>query len=90
MGQNLAGGSELERLGAALSAQGYEPRVEHDVLLLANCPFDSIAKQHTELICGLNRSFVEGVADGLGCAGVEECLEPEAGLCCVKGRLAEG
>jgi len=84
-----AGGSELERLGEALSTQGYEPRVEHDVLLLANCPFDALVKQHRDLICGVNRSFVQGVADGLGCAGVEACVEPEAGLCCVKCRPAE-
>lgn len=75
----------LSRLGAVLATQGYEPRVEDDVLVLANCPFDALAKEHTELVCGLNRSFVQGVADGLGC-DVEACLEPEDGMCCVKGR----
>lgn len=69
-----------------LAEHGFEPRVEDDVVLLANCPFDALAKAHTELVCGLNRSFVQGVADGVGCA-VTACLEPEPGLCCVKGRL---
>lgn len=79
-------GDELERLGEALATQGYEPRTEDGTLLLANCPFDALAREHTALVCGLNKSFVQGVADGLGCTGVEASLEPEPGHCCVKGR----
>jgi hypothetical protein len=37
-------------------------------------------------VCTLNRSYIQGVADGLGCAGVAARLEPEEGLCCVKAR----
>ena len=70
-----------------LSAHGFEPRLDGDTVLLANCPFDTLAKSHTALVCGLNQSFVQGVADGLGC-DVTACLEPEHGMCCVKGRLA--
>ena len=70
-----------------LAEQGFEPRVTDDVVLLANCPFDALAKSHTALVCGLNRSFVQGVADGVGC-DVTACLEPEPGLCCVKGRVS--
>ena len=33
--------------------------------VLANCPFDPLAADHTELVCGLNLAFVQGVADGL-------------------------
>lgn len=75
-----------DRLPGVLAAQGYEPRLEDGTILLANCPFDALAKQHTDLVCRLNRSFVQGVADGLGCADAEACLEPEPGLCCVKTR----
>ncbi|MGY2704112.1 helix-turn-helix transcriptional regulator [Nocardioides sp. HB32] len=70
-----------------LAAQGFEPRVEGDTVLLANCPFDTLAKSHTALVCGLNRAFVQGVADGIGC-GVTACLEPEPGQCCVKARVS--
>lgn len=73
-------------LSDVLANQGYEPVAEDDVLVLANCPFDSLAEDHTELVCGLNRSFVQGVADGLGCEGVRACLEPQPGHCCVKVR----
>jgi predicted ArsR family transcriptional regulator len=70
-----------------LADHGFEPRVDGDTVLLANCPFDALAKTHAALVCGLNRSFVQGVADGVGCAGVTACLEPEPGLCCVKARV---
>ena len=73
-------------LAETLADQGSEPRVEDDEVLLANCPFDALAREHTQLVCRLNRSFVQGVADGLGCEGVEARLEPEPGLCCVKTR----
>ena len=69
-----------------LAHQGYEPRTEDDVVVLANCPFDSLAQEHTDLVCGLNRTFVQGVVDGLGRDDVEACLEPEPGQCCVKVR----
>ncbi len=69
-----------------LAAQGYEPRAEDDVLVMVNCPFDALAEQHTELVCGLNRAYVQGVADGLGHTNVRVCLEPEDGQCCVKVR----
>jgi predicted ArsR family transcriptional regulator len=80
-----ADGDGLTRLGSVLASQGYEPRVEAEALLLGNCPFDALAKEHTELVCGLNRSFVQGVADGLG-SDVDACLEPADGRCCVTGR----
>ena len=65
----------LASLAEVLATQGYEPRVENDAVVLANCPFDSLARKHTLLVCGLNESFVQGVADGLGC-DVTACLEP--------------
>lgn len=71
-----------------LADQGFEPRVEDDVVLLVNCPFHALAQAHTALVCGLNQSFVQGVADGIGCTGVTACLEPEEGRCCVKARLS--
>ena len=86
--------SPLLRLARVLTPFGYEPRVERtpgtapDALVLANCPFDRLATAHTELVCGLNLSFVGAVADGLGCSGVDPRLDPEPGRCCV--RVLEG
>ncbi|MDQ6526663.1 transcriptional regulator [Nocardioides sp. LHD-245] len=76
----------LPELAAVLAGQGYEPAVEPDAVLLSNCPFDALAEKHTEVVCGLNRSFVQGVADGLGCTATTAHLEPAAGRCCVAVR----
>ncbi|MGH3247280.1 MAG: helix-turn-helix transcriptional regulator [Trebonia sp.] len=82
-----ADGPELSRLAQALGTQGFEPRIEDDVLVLANCPFDSLAKEHTSLVCGLNRWYVQGTADGLGCRAIRACLAPVPGMCCVRATL---
>jgi predicted ArsR family transcriptional regulator len=72
----------LEMLCDVLARQGYEPRIEGEAIMLANCPFDSLARKHTGLVCGLNLSFVQGVADGLGCDAIAR-LEPSPERCCV-------
>lgn len=83
----------LDALAATLEPLGYEPRrtgpedADAPSLLLANCPFHALAQRHTELVCGLNRHFVQGVAEGLGRGDVEACLEPREGRCCVVARL---
>jgi predicted ArsR family transcriptional regulator len=86
VGSEAQAASARATLADVLTSQGYEPRTEDDALVLSNCPFDSLAQEHTDLICGLNRSFVQGVADGLGCESVHACLEPQEGQCCVKVR----
>lgn len=77
---------DLDRLTETLTEQGYEARVEDDTVLLANCPFDHLAKEHTALVCGLNQRYVQGVAEGLGAEELEACLEPAEGWCCVRTR----
>lgn len=88
-GSRAAGAADdLGGLAGVLTAQGYEARItdadDGAAVELANCPFDALAKQHTALVCGLNQHFVQGVADGLGCGEARACLEPQAGMCCVK------
>jgi len=74
----------LPAVAEVLTGQGYEAQVAAGVVELANCPFHALAQKHTALVCGLNRSFVQGVADGLGCGEVTARLEPEPGRCCVR------
>ena len=83
-----SGGDESERASRALARHGYEPRLDGDDLLLVNCPFDALAREHTELVCGLNEAFVGGLLEGADCPHLCAQLEPEEGLCCVKVRPA--
>lgn len=88
-GRELGDPDTPEGLARVLGTQGYEPQVRDDVVELDNCPFDSLAHKHTEVVCALNKSFVQGVADGLGCRGITACLEPDPGQCCVKARRSD-
>jgi len=72
-----------------LARHGYEPRAGEGVISLANCPFDSLAREHTELVCGMNVALIDGVLEGLSCSRLRASLEPEPGLCCVKTRVRQ-
>lgn len=78
--------SELARTAEVLGRHGYEPRTADGQICLANCPFDDLAREHTELVCGMNLALIRGVLDGLDCHTLEAVLDPEPGLCCVKAR----
>ncbi len=70
-----------------LEAYGYEPhRDTRAALALRNCPFHALAHQAPELVCGMNRSFIEGVVRGLGNDSVQAVLECTYGDCCVTVR----
>jgi len=77
-------GTELERTQATLGAHGYEPRLDESELCLANCPFDRLAADHTELVCGMNLALIDGVLAGLRTESLAAWLAPQPGFCCVK------
>jgi predicted ArsR family transcriptional regulator len=77
-------GGELERSAEVLAGRGFEPSRVDDGLLLRNCPFDALARDHTALVCGVNRDYVGGVLDGLGCDHTSARLDPGADRCCVR------
>lgn len=79
-------GEDLERTARVLARQGYEPRTTRREMSLANCPFDRLAAEHTELVCGLNLALIGGVIAGLGASEVSAELAPQPGYCCVKVR----
>ena len=66
-----------------LAAYGYQPRTVGDQTVLANCPFRTLAVDHTELICGMNLEFVRALTQQLGRTDVDVRLEPAPGQCCV-------
>lgn len=63
---------------------GFEPRHSDDAVVLVNCPFDALAQQHTDLVCGMNLCLVDGILDGLATTGLSARLAPEPGQCCVR------
>ena len=77
---------EVGRVTRVLEAGGYEPRATDAGVDLANCPFDALARRHTELVCGLNVALVEGVVDELRCAHLQAVLDPQPDMCCVRVR----
>jgi predicted ArsR family transcriptional regulator len=70
----------------ALDTFGFEPRPADDpgAVALVNCPFHTLAQQHTELVCGMNLCLVDGLLDGLAATGLTAHLAPEPGHCCVR------
>lgn len=78
------GSASVSDLVGMLRDRGYEAGLDGDVIRLANCPFQHLAEAHTELICGLNLSYVQGMAIGLGLTTVDVRLEPHTGYCCVR------
>ncbi|GAA1163595.1 hypothetical protein GCM10009630_72090 [Kribbella jejuensis] len=76
-----AGGREL--LVRVLEAHGFEPRAEGDGIALGNCPFRRLAKEHPQLVCGMNLHLVTGLLTGLDVALHAE-LAPSPGHCCVR------
>jgi predicted ArsR family transcriptional regulator len=73
-----------------LEERGFEPyRDETGEVSLRNCPFHVLSRQAPELVCGLNREFVDGILRGLGNENVEAVLQPTPGECCVKLRPKE-
>lgn len=84
--EGAAGGDDsgLERTADVLALHGYEPRTAEGEICLANCPFDRLATDHTELVCGMNLALIDGVIDGLRVPAVSAELAPQPGLCCVK------
>ncbi|MDQ3940184.1 MAG: transcriptional regulator [Actinomycetota bacterium] len=68
-----------------LARYGYEPyRVGDETISLRNCPFHNLSRRAPELVCGLNREFIDGFLRGLGNETVEAALLPTPGECCVK------
>lgn len=68
-----------------LASHGFEPEDDDaGAIVLRNCPFHHLAREHTELICGMNLSLLDQALRGAGDHGLRAALEPEVGRCCVK------
>lgn len=81
---SLIESAELQHTADLLARYGFEPRVRGQELCLANCPFDRMATEHTELVCSMNLALIGGVLDGLQVRTLTPRLAPQPGFCCVK------
>lgn len=75
-----AGGAPLTEI---LAAHGFEPRPDKDGIALANCPFQRIAEEQPQLVCGMNLHLLAGLVSTLDIP-YEARLVPTPGHCCVR------
>jgi len=88
LGETLAnsGPDPRESVIAVLEESGYEPRSVPGGVLLANCPFHSLARDYTELACGMNLDLIGGLLARVRGAKLEARLDPGPDRCCVRLR----
>ena len=67
----------------ALAGYGYAPVRAGDTIELSNCPFDTLAREHTQLVCGMNLAIMAAVSDQVGNNGLAARLDPAPNRCCV-------
>jgi predicted ArsR family transcriptional regulator len=67
----------------ALTEEGYEPHRSGGAIVLRNCPFDALAREHTELVCGMNLAILDAATEQLPEISLAARLEPSPDRCCV-------
>lgn len=69
-----------------LREHGFEPRMADGQMVLANCPFHSLARRFTALVCGMNLHLMRGLRSQLHLRDdlLQPRIEPQEGLCCVR------
>ncbi|MEU8527728.1 MULTISPECIES: helix-turn-helix transcriptional regulator [Streptomyces] len=82
-------GAQLAGRGGAgvfdlLEQYGFEPRRDGGAIVLGNCPFHVLAREHTQTVCGMNLHLLRGVLRGLGEDDLQARPAPGPGLCCVR------
>jgi predicted ArsR family transcriptional regulator len=74
----------------ALTENGYEAQCSADRIVLRNCPFDALAREHTELVCGMNLAIMTAITNQLQETALAARLEPAPNRCCVVLVPADG
>lgn len=75
-------GETSHELVGYLAGQGYEPYDDAGVIRLRNCPFHQLAREHIELVCGMNLALLRGVTGALD-SDYRPRLDPAPDRCCV-------
>jgi predicted ArsR family transcriptional regulator len=67
----------------ALARYGYAPARSGGIIVLRNCPFDTLAREHTQLVCGMNLVIMAAVADRVEKGRLAARMAPATDRCCV-------
>ena len=67
----------------ALTDYGYAPHRTDGAILLSNCPFHTLAQEHTQLVCGMNLAIMTAITDRVSKNGLAARLDPAPDRCCV-------
>ena len=83
-------GARRRALYRCLEQLGYEPQQDGPALSLRNCIFADLARDHRELVCGMNGALMGGLVEGTNLPDLRvERRSPEPGCCaCIVARLA--
>jgi predicted ArsR family transcriptional regulator len=73
----------LDAAQAVLRAYGFEPARSNGELLLYNCPFHALTREHRETVCRMNLELLRGFVEGIRLRGVQAQLRPHDERCCV-------
>ena len=78
-------GASAGSLEQVLEDYGYEPRFDGEGgIVLGNCPFHRLSRQHTDVVCNVNLELLRGVATGSNDRRHTMLLDPGDGRCCVR------
>jgi len=77
------------RLADVLRENGFEPVRKGSEVRLRNCPFDALANDYRDLVCGMNLAMQQGVLEGLRARRIVASFEPTPGACCVAFRIGD-
>ncbi|HYI33315.1 MAG TPA: transcriptional regulator [Glaciibacter sp.] len=76
-------GDGAESLRETLEDNGFEPTADGSDVVLGNCPFAALAREHTGLVCDVNFHLVRGMEQAAPDSHTV-ISEPGAGRCCVR------
>jgi predicted ArsR family transcriptional regulator len=82
-GPRASRGATLKAVNDVLTQHGYEPLLAGKTITLANCPFHSLAQNHTDLVCGMNLDLMNGLLEAVNRGSLCARLPPTPGMCCV-------
>jgi predicted ArsR family transcriptional regulator len=83
LGARRSRAAAIRAIADVLDANGFEPRVDAGGITLANCPFHSLSRQYTDLVCGMNLDLITGLVGSVEQSALSATLAPGPDRCCV-------